>query len=86
MEKADEGVERGATPDHDKSSHNEVFGAVKEVFPEVKKYLEEKHPELVPLYEQRYNYAIDEHYPPAMRLHNAYEILKTYMIIKGERK
>jgi len=39
MEKADEGVEREATPDYDKSSHNEIFGAVKEVFPEVKKYL-----------------------------------------------
>jgi len=85
-EKADEGVEREATPDYDKSSHNEIFGAVKEVFPEVKKYLEEKHPELVPLYEQRYNYAMDEHYPPTMRLHNAYEILKTYMIIRGVRK
>jgi len=85
MEKADEGVEGEATPDYNKSSH-EIFNTVKEVFPEVIKYLEEKHPELVPLYEQRYNYVIDEHYPPVMRLHNAYEILKTYMIIKGERK
>jgi len=65
---------------------DEIFNTVKEVFPKVIKYLEEKHPELVPLYQQRYNYAIDEHYPFMMRLHNAYEILKTYMIIKGERK
>jgi hypothetical protein len=86
MEKVDEGVEREATPDYNKSSHNEIFNAVKEVFPEVMKYLEEKHPELVPLYEQRYNYAMDEHYPFIMRLHNAYEILRVYMVIRRERK
>jgi hypothetical protein len=86
MEKANEGVEGGATPDHDKSSHNEIFSAVKEVFPEVISYLKEKHPELVTLYEQRYNYAMDEHYPFMMRLHNAYEILRVYMVIRRERK
>jgi len=65
---------------------NEILKEVKEVYPEVIKYLKEKHPELVILYEQRYNYAIDEHYPPVMRLHNAYEILKTYMVIRWEKK
>jgi trans-aconitate methyltransferase len=68
------------------SISDRIFGAVKEVFPEVKKYLEEKHPELVQLYQQRYNYAMDEHYPFMMRLHNAYEILRVYMVIRRERK
>jgi hypothetical protein len=60
----------------------EVKRRVEEVFPELIKILEEKHPELVPLYRARYEYVTDEHYSSIMRLHNAYEILKTYSILK----
>jgi hypothetical protein len=60
----------------------EVKRRVEEVFPELLKILEEKHPELIPLYQARYEYATGEHYSLSMRLHNAYEILKAYSILK----
>jgi hypothetical protein len=67
-------------------SEETIFETVREIFPELLQYLQSNHPELVILYQQRYEYAIDEHYPPAMRMHNAYEILKTYMIIKLQKR
>jgi hypothetical protein len=43
--------------------------------------LKVKHPELVPLYNARFEY-LDPHYPIAMRLHNAYQILRIWHQLK----
>jgi hypothetical protein len=48
--------------------------------------LEKHNPELIPLYQHRFEYAYDEHYPDAMRLHNMHEILRTYNLLKRAEK
>jgi hypothetical protein len=64
----------------------EIFRTVNEIFPKLLELLEKEKPELVPLYRQRYEYT-GEQYPLAMRLHNAYQILRAYVaIIEGERE
>ncbi|MEM4301527.1 MAG: hypothetical protein QXQ70_03045 [Candidatus Caldarchaeum sp.] len=50
---------------------------VKEVFPRLIEVLKRRHPELVELYNRRYEYATGP-YPEEMKLHNAYQILRTY--------
>jgi hypothetical protein len=52
-----------------------------EVYWELRELLKEKHPELLPLYDARFEY-MDPHYPPVMRLHNAYEILRAWHQLK----
>jgi len=59
----------------------EVFETVKKIWPELMRMLQEKHPELLPLYRMRYEYATGL-YPDAMRLHNARQLLQTYEILK----
>jgi hypothetical protein len=64
----------------------EIFNTVNKIFPELLNLLKKRNPELVTLYMQRYEYT-GEQYPPAMRLHNAYQILRAYVaIIEGERE
>ena len=59
---------------------DDIFVTVEKCWPELMRLLEEKYPELVP-YRQRFEYATGP-YPPAMRLHNAYEILRTFLAIR----
>ena len=59
----------------------EIFQTVDEIFPELIEILRQKYPELVKLYEQRYEY-VKGPYNLATRLHNAYQILKAYLILK----
>jgi len=61
----------------------EVFMVVDKIFPELVELLKRKKPELIPLYERRHEYT-GKPYPLHMRLHNAYEILKTYIALKGD--
>ena len=63
----------------------EIFQTVNKIFPELMQMLQQKHPELTTLYTQRYHYC-DEKYPLAMRLHNAYQILRTYCQLLTEQK
>jgi hypothetical protein len=63
-------------------SEEEIFETVVRIFPELKEMLQQKNPELEPLYTQRFYYATDKRYPPTMRIHNAYEILRTYIQLK----
>jgi hypothetical protein len=62
---------------------NKIFETCEEIQTEFFELLSKKHPELIPMYQMRYQY-IDKMYPPAMRIHNAYEILKTYLLLKQE--
>jgi hypothetical protein len=59
----------------------EIFQTVDEIFPELVDMLKRKHPELVRLYEQRYEY-VKGPYSPAVRLHNAQQILRAYLVLK----
>jgi hypothetical protein len=62
----------------------EIFATVSEIFPKLLEMLKKRNPELVTLYTQRYEYT-GEQYPLAMRLHNAYQILRAYLaLIEGE--
>ena len=61
--------------------YGEIFEEVDRVFPELIELLKRKNPELVALYKQRYEYTQNA-YPQVMRLHNAYQILRTYQILK----
>jgi len=61
----------------------EIFEKVDRIYPELIELLKKKKPELTPLYEQRYEYT-RKPYALTMRLHNAYEILKTYIALKGD--
>jgi hypothetical protein len=62
----------------------EVVNRATSVYFELIEMLREKHPELIPLYNMRFEYT-DKRYPPAMRLHNAYEIIRTWNILKSKR-
>jgi hypothetical protein len=62
----------------------EVVKKASEVYFELIDMLREKHLELLPLYNMRFEYT-DKRYPPAMRLHNAYEIIRTWNILKNQR-
>ena len=61
-----------------------IFDKVNEVYCELIDLLRQRHPELVPLYHARYEYT-DPKYPPMMRLHNAYEIIRTWHQLKFNR-
>jgi hypothetical protein len=61
----------------------EIFGKVDKIFPELIELLRRKKPELIPLYEGKYE-CTKEMYPINVRLHNAYEILRTYIALKGD--
>jgi hypothetical protein len=63
-------------------SKEEIFKTCEKIKDEFFRLLSEKHPELIILYQMRYEY-INEKYPDVMRIHNAYEILKTYLLLKG---
>ena len=63
---------------------DEVVKKASEVYFELMELLRQRHPELVPLYNARFEY-LDPHYPPAMRLHNAYEIIRTWHQLKFNR-
>ena len=52
------------------------------IFPELIEWLKANKPDYVPLYMMRYEYALGN-YPPAMRMHNVYEILRMYESIKA---
>jgi len=52
------------------------------IFPELIEWLKANKPDYVPLYLQRYEYALGN-YPPAMRMHNIHEILKMYEFVKA---
>ena len=62
----------------------EVVKKASEVYFELMDLLKEKHPELITLYSMRFEYT-DPKYPPLMRLHNAYEILRAWNILKSQR-
>jgi len=62
----------------------EVVMKASEVYFELMELLRQRHPELIPLYSMRFEYT-DKRYPPAMRLHNAYEILRAWNILKSQR-
>jgi hypothetical protein len=61
-----------------------IFNRVNEVYWELIELLRQKHPEYIPLYQARFEYT-DPKYPLAMRLHNAYEILRTWHQLKFQR-
>jgi hypothetical protein len=63
-------------------SDEEIFAAVKRYFPELMELIRQKEPELEQLYTMRFHYAMDGRYPPLMRLHCAYEILRAYIALK----
>jgi len=62
----------------------EIFKTVDEIFPELVELLKQKRPELVKLYEQRYEYTKGL-YNLTTRLHNAYQILRAYVTLKRQR-
>jgi hypothetical protein len=62
-------------------SEEEIFATVDKIYPEFIQLLRQKNPELETLYVMRYSYT-DKKYPPTMRLHNAYEILRAYIALK----
>jgi len=62
----------------------EVVNRATSVYFELIELLKEKHPELLPLYNMRFEYT-DKRYPPLMRLHNAYEIIRTLNILKSQK-
>jgi hypothetical protein len=70
----------------EKDGLEEIFQTVNEIYPKLQQMLKQKHPELTTLYSQRFYYAMDEKYPLAMRLHNAYQILRTYCQLLTEQK
>lgn len=57
-----------------------------EVYRELMEMLRKRHPELIPLYENRYIYATSPETPPIMREHNAIEIYKAYLSLKLSEK
>jgi hypothetical protein len=66
-------------------SDEEIFAAVKRYYPELMELIRQKEPELEQLYTMRFHYAMDDRYPPLMRLHNANEILRTYLALKSSK-
>jgi hypothetical protein len=63
---------------------NEVEQVIREAekrYWELIELLREKHPELIPLYNARFEY-LSANYPIEMRLHNAYQILRTWHQLK----
>jgi hypothetical protein len=64
---------------------NKIFKTCEEIQTEFFELLSKKHPELIQLYRIRYEY-IDNRFPPAMRIHNAYVILRTYLQLLKEEK
>lgn len=55
------------------------------VFPKLIEMLNEEDPDLVDLYEKRFNFAIGP-YPPQVKYRNAVEILSTYFKLMGAGK
>jgi hypothetical protein len=66
-------------------SDEEIFATVKRIYPELMELIRQKEPELEQLYTMRFRYAMDDRYPPLMRLHNAYEIMRTYLALKSSK-
>ena len=62
---------------------NELVDEVERIYPELMEMLRRRHPEYIPLYMMRYEYVVKP-YPPAMRMHNAIQILETYTLLKKE--
>jgi hypothetical protein len=60
---------------------NKIFKTCDEIQIEFFELLSKKDSELIPLYKMRYEY-LNSKYPPVMRYHNAYEILRTYLLLK----
>ena len=61
---------------------DEIVKEATEKYWELREILKQKHPELLPLYDARFEY-LDSKYPPMMRLHNAYQILRAWHLLKG---
>ena len=59
----------------------QIIKEAEEKYWELRELLKKKHPELLPLYDARFEY-LDPRYPPAMRLHNAYQILRAWNQLK----
>jgi hypothetical protein len=66
---------------HPEPEIEEIFEAVDKIFPQLIQLLRQKHPELVKLYQQRYEYTKPQ-YSLETRLHNAYQILRTYQNLR----
>ena len=60
------------------SEEIEIFKTVASIYPKLQQILQQKHPELLPLYLIKFNYVLDDRYPLLVRLHNAYQILRAY--------
>jgi hypothetical protein len=63
----------------------EIVEACRKIKPEFFKLLQRKHPELIWTFKKRYMY-IDEEFSPIIRIHNAFEILRAYILLKGNEK
>jgi len=62
----------------------EIFNTVRKVWPELERLLRERHPELLPVFRMRYQYATGP-YPDAMRWHNAFAVLAAYEILRDQK-
>jgi len=63
----------------------ELVEKIKSIKDEFFELLNKYHPEYKTLYEKRFEYALGQ-YPDAMRIHNCYEILRTYVALKDLEK
>ena len=60
------------------SIEEEIYGTVRKIAPKLLSMLQERSPEEAALYAARIEYALGR-YPEAMRLHNAYEVMRKYL-------
>jgi len=64
----------------------ELEKEVLEIRAEFIQLLQKHAPEYISMYAMRLEYALDPHYPEAMRLHNLYEVLRMYAQLKALEK